>query len=324
MLENEQATHRNIIDTIQNHLIAKAKKGDVIILHFSGHGSQVKDDSGDEIDELDETLVPYDSRTPGVFDITDDEINGLIGQLAQKTNNITLIFDTCHSGTSTKGGNITREIEMDKRQQPIPHQYATSLRMGEGEADIRPTNADYVLISGSLAKQLSNETDFEGRRHGVLTWFLASALKGASDRATYRDIMIEVKREVNARFPTQEPQLEGPGQDVVVFGVDRVLTKPYVLVDPIGTGRVRIEAGKAFGLGTGSTLKVFAPQSADFDEKRAIATVKVTSVLDFEADAEVIGPAEIKPQSRAVLEASTFGGSRYRFMWTFLETHSSF
>ena len=307
VLENEQATHQAIIDAIRSHLIAKANAGDVVVLHFSGHGSQMLDRSGDEVDQLDETLVPHDSRTPGVFDISDDEINGLLLQLTRKTKNVTFIFDSCHSGAAARGGNTVRQIEADRRAPPPSADFAGSVRGAEGEADFRPNNSDYVLISGSLANELSNETVFEGRRHGVLTWFLASALKAAPDGTTYRDIMDQIKAEVSTRFPSQHPQIEGPGQDLVVFGVDKINAKPYVLVEPIGGKRARVEAGKVFGVGKGSTLKVYPPRTADFQRTQSAATLKIASVSDFESEAEMIEGGPIQPHSRAVLDAVSFG-----------------
>ena len=39
---------------------------------------------GDEADQFDETIVPQDSRKPGVFDIPDDSINGLLRSLSER------------------------------------------------------------------------------------------------------------------------------------------------------------------------------------------------------------------------------------------------
>lgn len=307
MLENEQATHKAIIAAIKDHLIAKAKNGDVVVLHFSGHGSQMKDISEDEVDQLDETLVPYDSRTEGVFDISDDEINGLLKQLTEKTKNVTFIFDSCHSGAASRGGNAVRQIEPDRRTPPTPPDSAINSREAEGGADFRPNDSDYVLISGSLAKELSNETEFEGRRHGALTWFLTSALRMAQPETTYRALMDQVKTEVSVRFPSQHPQIEGPGQDLLVFGVDKINVKPYVLVEPVGAQRARVEAGKAFGVGKGSILHVYAPGTTDFETAKPIASLKITDVSDFESAAKVTDGGLIQPHSRTVLNAVTFG-----------------
>ena len=40
VLTDSQATHAAIIDAIRTHLIAKARPGDIVVFHYSGHGSQ--------------------------------------------------------------------------------------------------------------------------------------------------------------------------------------------------------------------------------------------------------------------------------------------
>ena len=40
--------------------IATANPGDTVVITFSSHGGQVRDDNGDEADGLDEYLVPHD------------------------------------------------------------------------------------------------------------------------------------------------------------------------------------------------------------------------------------------------------------------------
>ena len=48
-------------------LIKGAKPGDSLFFHYSGHGSQVKDKDGDEIDGLDETILPVDFQKSGMI-----------------------------------------------------------------------------------------------------------------------------------------------------------------------------------------------------------------------------------------------------------------
>lgn len=54
-------TARNIIEALE-WLVQGAAAGDSLFVHYSGHGSQLPDDNGDEADGYDETLVPVDSR----------------------------------------------------------------------------------------------------------------------------------------------------------------------------------------------------------------------------------------------------------------------
>ena len=48
-------------------LVARIGQDDIVVFHYSGHGSQMTDLEGDEPDGLDETIVPYDSgRAPAM------------------------------------------------------------------------------------------------------------------------------------------------------------------------------------------------------------------------------------------------------------------
>jgi len=56
-LTDLKATKKAMQSAIQK-LIARGKKGDTLLLHYSGHGSNVPDDNGDEADHRDEILCP--------------------------------------------------------------------------------------------------------------------------------------------------------------------------------------------------------------------------------------------------------------------------
>ncbi len=308
VIKDAEATHLGIIDAIRTQLIDKAQAGDIVVLHYSGHGSRMRDASGDEIDDYDETLVPHDSRTTGVFDITDDQINGLLSQLTAKTKNVTFIFDSCHSGAAARGGNAVRKIPPDDRPPPTPPNYAISSRgEGEGEADFRLNGSDYVLISGCLATELSNETIVDGRRHGAMTWFLTQALQAAGDNSTYRSIMDEVSADVTNHYPTQHPQLEGPGTDLQMFGTSRINPLPYVLVESVDTGTLTLNGGAVYGLRVESILDVYAPKTVDFAHTQPVAKIELTMVDDFTSKAVIKKGGPVASGSKAVLEALTYG-----------------
>lgn len=57
-------------------LMSDLRPGDSLVFHFSGHGSQQRDTSGEEADGLNETICPADFRAAG--EIVDDELNRLL------------------------------------------------------------------------------------------------------------------------------------------------------------------------------------------------------------------------------------------------------
>lgn len=90
---NTSPTRANILNSLTN-LVSQSANLSEIWFHYSGHGSQVKDLNGDEVDKLDEIIVPLDYSKKGF--ITDDEIFNIIKNSKCKT---VLLFDSCHSGS---------------------------------------------------------------------------------------------------------------------------------------------------------------------------------------------------------------------------------
>ena len=97
VLNDGQATRSGILNAIDTFL-GQAGPDDTVYFHFVGHGTQVLDLSGDESDDLDEAIAPYDERM-----ITDDEIDDLFQALSAKR--AILVFESCHSGTINRGLN---------------------------------------------------------------------------------------------------------------------------------------------------------------------------------------------------------------------------
>ncbi|HOY51109.1 MAG TPA: caspase family protein, partial [Prolixibacteraceae bacterium] len=125
-LVNGEATRAAILRNFREFLIENPAipHGSQLLFQFSGHGSQMPDPTGTEPDGLDETIVPYNSRTGQVFDIPDKTLAALIGRLAEeKGTHITVILDCCHSGSGTRmiapgGKATTRRAPADFRNPP--------------------------------------------------------------------------------------------------------------------------------------------------------------------------------------------------------------
>ncbi|KAK2988938.1 hypothetical protein RJ640_026206, partial [Escallonia rubra] len=78
-------------------LVQGCQPGDSLVFHYSGHGSQQRNYTGDEVDGYDETLCPLDFETQGM--IVDDEINATIVKPLPRGVKLHAIIDACHSGT---------------------------------------------------------------------------------------------------------------------------------------------------------------------------------------------------------------------------------
>ncbi|CAK9157945.1 unnamed protein product [Ilex paraguariensis] len=78
-------------------LVQGCQPGDSLVFHYSGHGSQQRNYTGDEVDGFDETLCPLDFEAQGM--IVDDEINATIVRPLAREVKLHAIIDACHSGT---------------------------------------------------------------------------------------------------------------------------------------------------------------------------------------------------------------------------------
>jgi len=224
VLINEEATRDAILKAFQEFLIDNQaiQQGDQILFHYSGHGSQMPTRPGEfEPDGLNETIVPYDSRTADIFDIPDKTLAELFKKLAAaKGEQITACFDSCHSAS------VTRELEFPST--PRVRRIAPDDRIPPADLDANLWNRSrdvsrttgpsgwsaatipYVLLAGCRDRQLSNE--YMGRIenaqawHGALTFFLLQVLEELPAGATYADLYEQLAPLVNAHFPDQMPQ----------------------------------------------------------------------------------------------------------------------
>ena len=106
VLKNERATLAAFREAFETRLIRGSRPQDIVLIYFSGHGSQQCDLDGDEQnDSMDETLVFFDSRSGEVGDLVDDELGALIDRIPAQ--HVVLILDACHSGSGSKGDVMT-------------------------------------------------------------------------------------------------------------------------------------------------------------------------------------------------------------------------
>jgi hypothetical protein len=210
-LVDEQATRASIFSAVAE-LSKQSAPDDIVLIHFSGHGSQAPDTNGDEEDGLDETILPYDSRTPGIADITDDDINSLISKIPSRS--VIVILDSCHSGTGTRSGPAQvsqRWVAPDTRREL----YET---MQTRQVLTLPISEEHVLFSAAQDFQSELDGPFgpNNLRLGLFTAALVGALADAPITVSPRQAIegvnasVETLRASAAGMPIPEPNLEAP------------------------------------------------------------------------------------------------------------------
>ena len=299
VLLDGQATRDGILAAF-DALIASTGHDDIVVIHYAGHGSQMTDLEGDEPTGLDSTIMPYDSEgwQGKNRDITDDEIGLKLHALGERTSYITLIFDSCHSGTITRDalGAQGRSMPPDLRpaaelgRTPVPGVMGSGMQKA-GPSGWMPMTEKYVLISGCR----DEETSFEYRppeadgavAHGALTYFLASQLKQATKDTTYRDIFERTASMVNAVHSAQHPQMEGKA-DRAIFGMTEFVPQRFIRVTKRAPGTVTLSAGAAQGATVGSVYAIHPQGTKDPATSTAIGEVEITEVSVISSEAGIV------------------------------------
>ncbi|NER79775.1 MAG: caspase family protein, partial [Leptolyngbya sp. SIO1D8] len=309
-LKDEEATRQNILDTFQHFLIQnpQIQRADQILFWYSGHGSRSRDTQGIEPDGYLETLVPQDSRTEGIYDISDKEIAILLEDLAAaKGENITVVLDSCHSGSGTRDITIegetvalAREVPADDRIPPVDLDSAflkRSVGSGSQPSGWSSPTTPYVLLAGCRSHEQSNEYlvqtgDTDGVWHGALTHFILKALKTLAPDSLYSELHEQVAAQVNGIYSTQMPQCEGD-RDRQVFGGARVERDPFIVVQAFDGHTVTLGAGLTLDLHPGTKLALYAPTVRTRSQlpDPPLAIVEVTSAQATSAKAKV-NPAD--------------------------------
>lgn len=315
-LLNEQASQEAILFQMAK-LINQVKENDTVVFHFSGHGSQMTDREGDEPDGLDETIVPYDSgrKNHPNKDITDDEIYLWLIKLTERTRNITLIFDCCHSGTITRQSVVivgTRQIEPDLRPiselPPSPVEgeslFALTRNVGlMGKSGWLPVNDRYLLLAACRDEEKAFEFTNNIACYGALTYFLCQELNTSTSGTTYQDIFERVSMLITKAFPKQHPQMEG-SWDRELFGHRNIEPMRFVPITERQANQVILGAGLAHGLTLESEWAIYSQSVKSVaDQTKNLGLIKITELDALSAKAQIVTeqqPNTIATNSRAV------------------------
>lgn len=208
VLTDDRATKAAILERL-SWLIGEAIPGDVLVFHYSGHGSQVRDRHGDELDDnLDEILCPYDLNWDDP--LTDDILGAMFDKVPAGASFI-MICDACHSGTMTKEllSHSSDEIRAKFIMPPFDIKCRTLGREipKSSMKSVTRGSQKHVLLSGCKDTQTSADAVFDGVPQGALTWAISESIK-VNPNVTWTELHAKVLNRLSGGF-TQTPQLSG-------------------------------------------------------------------------------------------------------------------
>jgi hypothetical protein len=230
-------------------LTADTQSGDVIVFHYSGHGSQIP--SSVEPDGFEEIICPIDLDWLNKV-ISDNDLRKIFNKVPNGVNT-TVILDSCHSGTmlnQTESLNGTKELVKPasskktkgarylKPPTKIVNQLKTrTLVDWTASKDI---NASALLIAGCHADQTSADAVINGVPQGAATAALLAAASNTS--ITYRNLILSMDSFMKTNGLEQVPELDGSPTlydqqfvepfNIVITSAPIESTSPIVSVEP--------------------------------------------------------------------------------------------
>lgn len=333
ILRDADATRLGIVSAMRD-LAGRARAGDIVFIHYSGHGHRITDDNGDEIDGYDEVLVPYDAPADppadyhGELHLRDDELGSLIADLQQAvgaSGNVVLSVDACFSGSVTRA---LREVRERGIRDPIGPPAATASRgvmepgggflegvvpatRGSGGA----ASGSYVVFSAARHDEPSWETlSPEGLPVGSLSLALGEALSEVRAGATYRDLFHRVKEKMALSAPLQTPQMEG-NADMEVFSGETVAQESFFRIQDAPSDSVVILRGGALvGILPGTRFELHPAGTRDPAAGAGLGAGTANRVTALRTEVLLDGPinAEDLANAWAFVTARSFGEFRAR------------
>ncbi len=241
IVSDKEATREGILTAFEEHLIKQAKPGDVVVYHYSGHGSRIFDPDpiitrlGDS-QQLNGTFVPIDSKLPTGYPDVGGSVQDIMGHTlfllmsALKTENVTVVLDSCFAGGATRDTRIRsrsggKNILVSPAEKAYQEQWLSRLNLSQEDfvKGYRTGVAKGVVLAATAPTQLAREENINGFKCGLFTYLLTHYLWQES--SNIQEIFKKVIPEIPENFE-QVPRYE------VKVGSGYQLQPPYLIQSP--------------------------------------------------------------------------------------------
>ena len=320
ILLNQDATRQAMIDGFDH--LHQAGPGDVALFYYSGHGSQemaAPEFWRIEPDHRNETLVCWDSRRPGGWDLADKELGFLLHRVAQTGAHLVVLLDSCHSGSATRDAEDSGDVRWqstDRRLRPtseylFPPEFlqryaAPTGAIGAASRWLELPEARHVLLAACADHETAKEITVDGSKRGAFSYYLLEALQQTGGQLTYRDLFNQARARLINQVSGQTPQLEATlAEDIELSFLSGAVT-PRPRYFTVHHDRLRgwlLNGGMVHGLqapqGKETTWLALYPGGADLQTalaEQALAQATITQTLPGESLVSVQDEAALDPQ----------------------------
>jgi len=303
------ATRKGIM-TAWQALIQQTEPSDAVVIYYSGHGGIAEaeeSETGGQERRL-QYIVPLDfpeTKDGEWRGISDAEMIDLLHQTTDKTQNVTIILDCCHSAHMARGAATwAKAIYPDDYRHISAHVNKAIRAMPSLRRWHHEHNPNVVSIVAAGLSEPAFERAFFGRgRMGVLTEALSYTLRISVDAGLpWRDLMRRVRDRMWRTCPGQYPDVEGP-QNRLPFRVESASrVDPALSVTETTPGHYVLQGGALHGVTRGDVFVVMPFGETRLVQEKRIAEAEVTRVGSTTSPVRMLwarGQSRIGPGAKA-------------------------
>lgn len=332
----KRPTYNNITQEFER-LIQRAEPGSQIVILLAGHGfrfplpesqTDVLDPENPEPDGLDEAFLAADYEA-GKNMILDNQIGQWLDRLRARGAHTMIIFDSCFSGTMTRGerGEITRELNAADAGIPLKKLTAARQRAKEQLArqkqepagtpegmDLRPSPTHTGSVVAFYAAQefetapevtrpIGADTKDSRFKHGLLSYHLEQELRNLTGSVSYRDLGNSLVRRYRAdgrRFPT--PFWEGD-LDREVLGFQAWPETARAIRLTRENNEIQVSGGLLAGITKDSILAVYAPGDRTFQSPTGYVRVVESAVQSAQVESVSYDGKQATPPAKFQIDS---------------------
>lgn len=250
ILKDKDATRQGILEAFEEYLITQTQPDDVVVFHYSGHGSRVVDPdpilSKSGQGGLSGTFVPVDAVLPQGYLEQGGAVKDIMGHTlfllmsAVKSENFTAVLDSCFSGAATRDFRVRARsggsrIQISAEEKSYQEKWLSRLSVSRAEfvKQYRTGVAKGVVLAATNQEQYAAEAPINGFNAGIFTYLLTQYLW--RETSTPDSAVTYVKQKIPQTY-NQNPRYEvkvgsGYGRQSTYFIKPQTLAADAVVTD---------------------------------------------------------------------------------------------